>query len=140
MRSKASQMAIAMLLGSVSSASLATTSFNRINFDLNSASLRADAVAILHEGAELIKKSPDLRVRIEGSACPSETGANALWFERAMAARTFLVQHGVDPRQIVVISVANPKWQESVRAIYASEGPCNEVERAALFEDARVPL
>ena len=139
MRTKTARSLLAVLALCVSNTAFATTSFNRINFDLNSASLRPDAVAILHEGAELIRKNPELRVRIEGSACPSEVAANALWFERAMAARTFLVQHGVDPAQIVAITTANPKWQAAMHEIWASKSPCGEVERAALFKDSRVP-
>jgi hypothetical protein len=111
----------------------ANTSFSRINFDLNSAALRPDAVPMLHEGAELLQRHPELRIRIEGSSCPSEPGS--LWFERAVAARTFLLQHGVDPSQIVAVEIADPKWQANMREIY--KVPCSEAERAALFEDAR---
>ena len=125
--------AIATVFGG---SALATSSFNRINFDLNSAVLRPDAVAILHEGAELMKNYPEIKARIEGSACSSELGANTLWFERASAARTFLVQHGVNPAQITAISNANPAWETKMRRIY-NDVECSEEVRAVMFVDAR---
>ena len=109
--------------------------FHRINFDTNSAMLRPDSIAILHEGADLMMRNPEIRARIEGSACPTEEGANELWFQRAIAARTFLIQHGVSPSQIVAVAAVSPEWQADT--IQAEKVECSERLRAAFFVDAR---
>jgi outer membrane protein OmpA-like peptidoglycan-associated protein len=111
------------------------TRFHKINFDANSAILRPDSIAILHEGADLMIRNPEIRARIEGSACPTEEGADELWFQRAIAARTFLIQHGVSPSQIVAVAAVSPKWQADT--IQAEKVECSERLRAAFFVDAR---
>lgn len=110
--------------------------FHRINFDPNSATLRPDSIAILHEGADLMLRNPEIRARIEGSACTTEEGANELWFQRAIAARTFLLQHGVNPSQIVAITPVSPQWQADT--IKADKAECSERLRAVFFVDARI--
>ncbi|MBD9437638.1 OmpA family protein [Pseudoxanthomonas sp. PXM03] len=136
MSQKAAQWTAAVLAFSMVSTAAAETTFHRINFDINSSNLRPDSVAILHEGAELMMRNPEMKARIEGSACATEEGSNQLWFHRAIAARTFLVQHGVDPSQILSVTAVSPKWQADTAR--AENVPCSERLRAVFFIDARI--
>lgn len=122
--------AVATALGG---SAFATTSFLRHGQRHPATRRRGDPA----RGAELMKRNPAVVARIEGGACVSEKDADHLWYERAMAARTFLLQHGVAPGQITTIAKAHPAWQAEMRRI--STQPCSEYERAVLFMDARVP-
>lgn len=124
---------LTMLLGSVCAVGVANaaTGFNGIHFDLGSDVLRPDAIAILHEGAELLKTYPKTTIRIDGSACVSEPDPDQLAFQRAYAARIFLLQHGVHPSQIRSVGIVPPRWQSQMRELYR-DVTCAEHERRAM--------
>jgi peptidoglycan-associated lipoprotein len=99
--------------GAVSSAPLPGTERDfvinigdRIYFDFDQATLRADAQPVLSSQAAWLQRYPDVRVRIEGNC--DERGTReynfALGARRADAVRDFLVTHGVSGGRITTIS------------------------------------
>ena len=78
----------------------------RIYFDLDSYSVRADAQPRLDAQAQWLNRYPNVRVRIEGNA--DERGTReynlALGARRAEAVRSHLVNRGVAPNRIDTIS------------------------------------
>ena len=93
-----------MLAALLPAASEATYDTNSVWFDLNSSNIREDSRATLHEMALIITRHPTMALKISGSACLSEQDSESLWFERAVAVRTFLIQHGVNPRQMTAVN------------------------------------
>ncbi len=79
---------------------------DRIYFDFDRASIRADAAPILANQAQWLLRYPNVRVRIEGNC--DERGTReynfALGARRADAVRSFLVLHGVPAGRITTIS------------------------------------
>ncbi len=79
---------------------------DRVYFDLDSSSIRADARPILDAQAAWLARYPNVRVRIEGNA--DERGTReynmALGARRAAAAQQYLVGRGVVPGRITTIS------------------------------------
>ena len=79
---------------------------DRVYFDFDQASIRADAGPILDGQAGWLRRYPEVRVRIEGNA--DERGTReynfALGARRADAVRDYLVSHGVAPGRITTIS------------------------------------
>lgn len=68
-----------------------------VNFDFDKATLRPDAVAILSEAAEILKRYPDLRVEVAGHTDSKGTDAynQKLSERRAKAVYDYLVGQGV---------------------------------------------
>lgn len=79
---------------------------DRIYFDTDSYSVRADAQPLLSGQAQWLAKYPSVRVRIEGNA--DERGTReynlALGARRANAVREFLIGQGVSASRIETIS------------------------------------
>ncbi|HUZ12579.1 MAG TPA: peptidoglycan-associated lipoprotein Pal [Caulobacteraceae bacterium] len=79
---------------------------DRVYFDYNEASIRADAAPILTSQADWLNRYPEVTVRIEGNC--DERGTReynfALGARRAAAVRQFLVDHGVQASRITTIS------------------------------------
>jgi peptidoglycan-associated lipoprotein len=79
---------------------------DRVYFDFDAATIRADAGPILSAQAGWLSHYPDVRVRIEGNC--DERGTReynfALGARRADAVRDFLVAHGIAAGRITTIS------------------------------------
>jgi peptidoglycan-associated lipoprotein len=75
-------------------------------FDFDKYNLREDAIVSLEKNAEELKKFPEVRILIEGHC--DERGTEdynlALGEKRAKAARDYLVNLGIDPSRIEIIS------------------------------------
>jgi peptidoglycan-associated lipoprotein len=79
---------------------------DRVYFDFDAATIRADAGPILDSQSSWLRRYPDVRVRIEGNA--DERGTReynfALGARRADAVRDYLAAHGVAAGRISTIS------------------------------------
>jgi len=79
---------------------------DRVYFDLNQYTVRADGAPILQAQAAWLNRYPAVKVRIEGNA--DERGTReynfALGARRASAVKTFLIQRGVDASRISTVS------------------------------------
>ncbi len=73
-----------------------------VNFDFDKATLRADAVAILSEAAEILKRYPDLRVEVAGHTdlCGKDAYNQSLSERRAKAVYDYLTSNGVDASRL----------------------------------------
>ena len=80
-----------------------TIDLKGVNFDFNKATLRPDAVAILNEAVEILKRYPDLRVEVAGHTdlCGSETYNQKLSERRAKTVYDFLTNNGVSSSRLV---------------------------------------
>ena len=69
-----------------------------VNFDYDKSTLRPDAVAILNEAAEILKRYPELKVEVAGHTDSKGTDAynQALSERRASAVYDYLTSNGVD--------------------------------------------
>ncbi|GHH50112.1 MULTISPECIES: OmpA family protein [Gammaproteobacteria] len=74
-----------------------------VNFDFDKSTLRPDAVAILSEATEILKRYPDLRVEVAGHTDSKGTDAynQKLSERRAKAVYDYLTQNGVDASRLV---------------------------------------
>ncbi|WP_025324008.1 peptidoglycan-associated lipoprotein Pal [Deferrisoma camini] len=83
-----------------------TPGLERIHFDFDKAVIRPDAQEILRRNAEFLKANPGVRIRIEGHC--DERGTTeynlALGERRAKAAFQYLMDLGVDPNRMSVVS------------------------------------
>lgn len=79
---------------------------DRVYFDYNAYSVRADAGPILDKQSEWLRRYPQVKVRIEGNC--DERGTReynmALGARRANAVRDYLVGRGVDAGRIETVS------------------------------------
>ena len=79
---------------------------DRVYFDFDQYTMRADATPILQAQAAWLRRYPAVRVRIEGNA--DERGTReynfALGARRAYAVKTFLIDQGVNPSRITTVS------------------------------------
>jgi peptidoglycan-associated lipoprotein len=84
---------------------------DRVYFDFDSYSLRADAEPIIGAQASWLTRYPAVRVRIEGNC--DERGTReynlALGARRANAVRDYLVSHGVSADRISTVSYGKEK-------------------------------
>ena len=80
-----------------------TIDLKGVNFDFNKATLRPDAVAILNEAVEILKRYPDLRVEVAGHTdlCGTETYNQKLSERRAKTVYDFLTNNGVSSSRLV---------------------------------------
>jgi len=69
-----------------------------VNFDFDKSTLRPDAVAILNEAVEILKRYPDLRVEVAGHTdlCGTDVYNQSLSERRAKAVYDYLTGNGVD--------------------------------------------
>ena len=74
-----------------------------VNFDFDKSSLRPDAVAILSEAAEILKRYPDLRVEVAGHTdlCGADAYNQSLSQRRAQTVYDYLTSNGVDASRLV---------------------------------------
>ena len=84
---------------------------DRVYFDLDSYSVRADAAPLLDAQAAWLVRYPNVQIRIEGNA--DERGTReynlALGSRRANSVREYLVQRGVQPSRISTVSYGKEK-------------------------------
>ena len=82
-----------------------------VHFDFNQAQLRAADIALMDEKLALLRKNPSARIRITGNC--DERGSDeynlALGNRRAIAARQYLVDRGIDPSRIETTSVGEER-------------------------------
>jgi OOP family OmpA-OmpF porin len=74
-----------------------------VNFDFDKSTLRPDAVAILNEAIEILKRYPDLRVEVAGHTdlCGSDAYNQGLSERRATAVYDYLTGNGIDAGRLV---------------------------------------
>ena len=75
-----------------------TIDLNGVNFDFDRSTLRPDAVQILNEAVEILKRYPDLRVEVAGHTdlCGSDAYNQGLSERRASAVYDYLTSNGID--------------------------------------------
>ncbi|GFO68806.1 peptidoglycan-associated lipoprotein [Geomonas limicola] len=87
------------------------SALQKIYFNFDSADLSNEARSALSKNAELLAKQPGVSIRVEGNC--DERGSDeynlALGERRAKAARDYLVNLGVKPERISVISYGEEK-------------------------------
>jgi len=73
-----------------------------VNFDFDKATLRPDAVAILNEATEILKRYPELKVEVAGHTdqCGKEGYNQKLSEKRAKTVYDFLTSNGVDASRL----------------------------------------
>jgi OmpA-OmpF porin, OOP family len=74
-----------------------------VNFDYDKSTLRPDAVAILSEATEILKRYPELKVEVAGHTDSKGTDAynQALSERRATAVYEYLTSNGIDASRLV---------------------------------------
>jgi peptidoglycan-associated lipoprotein len=99
-----------------------------IHFDYDSYELRPDAIKILEESGHLLKKYPTATVTIEGHCDERGTVEYniALGERRAWAVKSYLVEYGINPENLITISYGKEKpldpghdedaWEKNRRA------------------------
>jgi len=82
-----------------------------IHFDYDSYELRPDAIKILEESGRLLKKYPLATVTIEGHCDERGTVEYniALGERRAWAVKSYLVEYGINPENLITISYGKEK-------------------------------
>lgn len=82
-----------------------------VYFDLDSAELRAEFTAMLQAHARYLAQRPNSRVRLEGNA--DERGSadhnKKLGLKRAEAVKASLLGHGLDDKQVRIVSLGEAK-------------------------------
>ncbi len=105
-----------------------------IYFDFDSSSLRPDALAILRENAELIKKAPGIIVQVAGHC--DERGTQeynlALGERRALCVREHLMKLGVSGDRMITIS-----YGEEFPAVQGNNEAAWSQNRRAEFHKAQ---
>jgi len=74
-----------------------------VNFDFDKSTLRPDAIAILNEAVEILKRYPDLRVEVAGHTDSKGSDAynQKLSERRAKVVYDYLVSNGIDPSRLI---------------------------------------
>lgn len=69
-----------------------------VNFDFDRATLRPDAVSILNEAIEILKRYPDLRVEVAGHTdlCGKDTYNQSLSQRRSQTVYDYMTSNGID--------------------------------------------
>jgi OmpA-OmpF porin, OOP family len=69
-----------------------------VNFNFDKATLRPDAIAILNEAVEILKRYPDLRVEVAGHTdlCGKDTYNQSLSQRRSQVVYDYLTSNGID--------------------------------------------
>ncbi len=80
-----------------------TIDLRGVNFDFDKAKLRPDAIAILNEAIEVLKRHPELRVEVAGHTdlCGTDAYNQKLSDKRAKAVFEYLTSNGVDAGRLV---------------------------------------
>ncbi|QSX76926.1 OmpA family protein [Agrilutibacter solisilvae] len=73
-----------------------------VNFDFDKSTLRPDAVAILNEAIEILKRYPELKVEVAGHTdeCGSDDYNQGLSDRRSRAVYDFLTSNGIDAARL----------------------------------------
>ncbi len=89
-----------------------------IYFDFDSPAIRADQVPRIENNATFLKENPDIKIRIEGNCDPRGTKEYnlALGERRALSAKKYLVNLGIDPDRMTTIS-----WGEEKLLLYGHD-------------------
>ncbi len=82
-----------------------------IHFKFDKATLTKKAKMILKKNAQILKASPDTKIRIEGNACQhgSEQYNQRLSMRRAEAVRRFLIKEGISSERLSVVAYGKTK-------------------------------
>ena len=84
---------------------------NMIHFDFNRSTVRPGDVQVLDEKLPILRDNPQLKIRVAGNC--DERGSDeynlALGNRRAIAAKQYLVAHGIDGSRIEVMSYGKEK-------------------------------
>lgn len=80
-----------------------TIDLKGVNFDFDKATLRPDAVAILSEATEILRRYPELRVEVAGHTdlCGADAYNQGLSERRATAVYDYLTSNGVDASRLI---------------------------------------
>ena len=104
-------------------AAIQQISDSRVYFAFNKYNIENQSDAVLKKEAEILKQFPAIRVRIEGNCDDRGTQEYnlALGERRARAAYEYLVQNGVNPSQLEMISYGkeNPAVLGTGEAVWA---------------------
>ncbi len=89
-----------------------------IYFDFDSPAIRPDQVPRIETNAQYLKENPQVRIRIEGNCDPRGTKEYnlALGERRALSAKKYLVNLGIDPSRMSTIS-----WGEEKLLLYGHD-------------------
>lgn len=89
-----------------------------VYFDFDSSAIRPDQVERLEKNAEFLKENPDINIRIEGNTDPRGTKEYnlALGERRALSAKKYLVNLGIDPARLSTVS-----WGEEKLLLYGHD-------------------
>jgi peptidoglycan-associated lipoprotein len=121
-------------LPNISSSQLEEMLFNedsglqRVYFDFDSSSLRADALETLRQNAEIIKKAPGVLIQIAGHC--DERGTQeynlALGERRSLSVRKHLMQLGVSGDRMITISYGeeSPAAMGQTQAAWSQNRRC----------------
>lgn len=114
-----------------------STKMRPVHFDFDAAKLRSHDEAALKESAVWIKANPGYKIVIAGfaDARGTQTYNLALAQRRAQSVRAFLVEEGVRPERIEVVSygVTDPRCTQQVEPCWARN------RRVELFVKAAPP-
>ncbi|HPC36142.1 MAG TPA: peptidoglycan-associated lipoprotein Pal [Candidatus Marinimicrobia bacterium] len=100
-----------------------------VHFDYDSYELRPDAIAALEKAAKILKKYPDAIITIEGHCDERGTVEYnlALGERRAHAVKTYFINYGINPNNLITISYGKEKpidpghnedaWSKNRRAV-----------------------
>jgi OmpA-OmpF porin, OOP family len=107
-----------------------TIDLKGVNFDFDRNALRPDAVAILNEAVEIMKRYPDLRVEVAGHTdlCGNDGYNQALSQRRAQVVYDYLTSNGIDAGRL-----AGPNGYGETRPLVSTDqtvpGCRNETNR-----------
>ena len=82
-----------------------------VYFEFDSSSVTGEQVQRIETNADFIKQNPEVKIRIEGNCDPRGTQEYnlALGERRAQAAKTYLVNLGVNAEQLTTVSFGEEK-------------------------------
>ncbi|HYA26914.1 MAG TPA: OmpA family protein [Thermodesulfovibrionales bacterium] len=82
-----------------------------VHFGFNKATLTAKAKKILNRDIQVLKKNPDMKIRIEGNACQhgSEQYNKKLSMRRAKAVKEYLIKEGIAAKRLSVVAYGETK-------------------------------
>lgn len=85
-----------------------------IHFDVGSSRVRADASITLGETVELLRSRPAVRIRIEGKGDVRGSAASdiTLAWDRAGAAKVWLINHGMDSDRIDAVGYSEARCEK----------------------------
>lgn len=85
-----------------------------IHFDVGSSEVRPDASTTLRETLELLRSRPAVRIRIEGKGDVRGSASSdiTLAWDRAAAAKVWLINQGMDPDRIDAVGYSEARCAE----------------------------